>query len=139
MLGNDKEWEVHCMTLFRVLAGRNLIYVKEDYGKYDENPERESQIESQLKPRNCGVTWKEDEHSDDSINELHKKMCKFEAFTQSIDINASLPVLEGCDDGGFAEFESPVKQMDDDPFLMICYVDPGKEPFYKFHLRSNNP
>ena len=79
--------------------------------------------------------------------ELHKEMCKFKDFTQSIDITADLPVLEGCDDGGFAKFESPVKQMNDDPFLMECYDDPflrecyddpGKEPFYKFHLRWNN-
>jgi hypothetical protein len=32
-----------------------------------------------------------------SINELHEKMCKFEEFTQSVDITANLPVLDGCD------------------------------------------
>ena len=72
---------------------------------------------------NCRLTWKENEHSDGSnakfsINGLHEKMCKFEDFTQSMDITANLLVLEGCDDRGFAKFKSPVKQMNYDPFLM---------------------
>ena len=51
-------------------------------------------------------------------------MYKFEDLTQSMDITADLPVLEGCDDRGFAKFESPVKQMNDDPFLIGCYDNP---------------
>ena len=66
MLGNDEEWEEHCDTLLQDLVGRDLISVKEDYRKHDENPQFESQIESQLKPKDCRLTWEKDEHGDDS-------------------------------------------------------------------------
>ena len=44
MLGNGKVWEKHCDTLLQDLVGRDLISVKEDYRKHDENPRFESQI-----------------------------------------------------------------------------------------------
>ena len=39
VLGTGKEWEELYETLLRVLVGGDLIYVKEDYGKHNENPE----------------------------------------------------------------------------------------------------
>ena len=82
------EVSIHSDTFFRTLAGRDLISLKEDYGKYDGNTERESQIKSQLRPKNCGLTWMEDEHSDGSINELHKdELCNDDLYDSCLHSN----------------------------------------------------
>ena len=99
--------------------GRDLISVTEDYWEHDGNPQSESQVK--LKSKDWGkhkhivdsdITkfedWDDDPDFKDakvSIDELQEKMYELEDFTQSVYIAANLPILEDCDDEGFAKFE----------------------------------